>query len=131
MLRPLLKLDGNNTYPSYVIIIDALDKCEDEKDIRIILRLLAAAETLKKVRLRVLITSRPEVLIRNGFRKMSDAEHNDFILYDIEAAIVDHDIFIFLEHQIGLISQEWYLGASWPGEQALRRLVINASGLFI
>jgi hypothetical protein len=32
---------------------------------------------------------------------------------------------------MGLISQEWCLGASWPGEQALRRLVINASGLFI
>ena len=49
----------------------------------------------------------------------------------MEAAIVNHDIFIFLEHQMGLIGQEWRLGASWPGEQALRQLVINASGLFI
>jgi hypothetical protein len=131
VLRPLLKLEGNDTYPSYVMIIDALDECEDENDIRIVLRLLAEARSLKKVRLRVLITSRPEVPIRNGFCKISDTEHHDFILHDIEAAIVDHDIFIFLEHQMGLIGQEWCLGASWPGEQALRRLVINASGLFI
>lgn len=131
VLRPLLKLEGNDTYPSYVMIIDALDECEDENDIRIILRLLAEARSLKKVQLRVLITSRPEVPIRNGFCKISDAEHYDFILHDMEAAIVDHDIFIFLEHQMGLIGQEWCLGASWPGEQALKRLVINASGLFI
>ncbi|KAH8594887.1 putative WD-repeat protein [Bisporella sp. PMI_857] len=131
VLKPLLKLEGNDTYRSYIMIIDALDECEDEKDIRIILRLLAEARSLKKVRLRALITSRPEVPIRNGFCKISDAEHHDFILHDMEAAIVDHDIFIFLEHQMGLIGQEWCLGASWPGEQALRRLVINASGLFI
>jgi hypothetical protein len=131
VLRPLLKLEGNDTYPSYVMIIDALDECEDKNDIRIILRLLAEARSLKKVRLRVLITSRPELPIRNGFRKILNVEHRDFILHEMEAAIVDHDIFIFLEHQMGLISQEWCLGASWPGEQALRRLVINASGLFI
>jgi hypothetical protein len=131
VLRPLLKLEGNDTYPSYVMIIDALDECEDENDIRLILRLLAEARSLKKVRLRVLITSRPEVPIRNGFCNISAGEHHGFILHDIEAAIVNHDIFIFLEHQMGLIGQEWHLGASWPGEQALRRLVINASGLFI
>ena len=131
VLRPLLKLEGNDTYPSYIMVIDALDECEDERDVRIILRLLAEARSLKKVRLRVLITSRPKVPIRNGFHKISDGEHHDFILHDMEAAIVDHDIFIFLEHQMGLIGQEWDLGTSWPGEQALRRLVINASGLFI
>jgi hypothetical protein len=79
----------------------------------------------------VLITSRPEVPIRNGFYKISDTKHHNFILYDIEAAIMDYNIFVFLEYQIGLISQEWCLGASWPSEQALRRLVINANGLFI
>jgi hypothetical protein len=131
VVRPLLKLEEKDTNLSYVLVVDALDECEDEKDIWIILRLLAKARSLKKVRLRVLITSRPEVPIRNGFCKIPDAEHHDFILHDIEAAIVDHDIFIFLEHQIGLIRQEWCLGASWPGEQALRRLVLNASGLFI
>ena len=34
VLRPLLKLEGNDTYPSYVMIIDALDEGEDENDIR-------------------------------------------------------------------------------------------------
>jgi hypothetical protein len=57
---------------------------------------LAEARSLKKVRLRVLVISRPEIPIRYGFCQIPDTEHRNFILHDIEAAIVDHDIFIFL-----------------------------------
>jgi hypothetical protein len=131
VLGPLLKLDGNDTYPSYVVVLDALDECEGKNDVQIILRLLAEARSLKKVRLRVLITGRPEVPIRYGFCQLPDAEHRDFILHDIEAAIVDHDISIFLDYELISIGREQNFGASWPGEQALRRLVLNASGLFI
>ena len=131
VLGPLLKLDGSNTYLSYVVVLDALDECEGENEVQIILRLLAEARSLKKVRLRVLITSRPEVPIRYGFCQIPDAEHCDFILHDIEAAIVDRDIFIFLNYELTSIGREQAFGAGWPGEQALRRLVLNASGLFI
>jgi hypothetical protein len=131
VLGPLLKLDGSDTYQSYIVVLDALDECEGENDVQIILRLLTEVRSLKKVRLRVLITSRPEVLIRYGFCQIPDAEHCDFILHDIEATIVDHDISIFLDHQLRSIGQEQTLEADWPGEQALRRLVLNASGLFI
>jgi hypothetical protein len=44
---------------------------------------------------------------------------------------VDHDIFTFLHHEIRSIGQEWAFETGWPGEQAPRKLVINASGLFI
>jgi hypothetical protein len=131
VLRPLSKLDGSDTHPSYVVVIDALDECEGEEYVRTIIQLLAEAQSLKKVRLRVLITSRPEVPIRYGFCQIPDAEHCDFVLHDIEASIVDHDISIFLDHELTSIRQEQTFGAGWPGEQALRRLVLNASGLFI
>jgi hypothetical protein len=131
ILGPLLKLDGSDTYPSYVVVLDALDECEGEDYVRTIIQLLAEARSLKKVRLRVLITSRPEIPIRYGFCQIPNAEHRDFVLHNIEAAIVDYDIFIFLHHEMGLIGQEWALGTGWPGEQALRKLVVNASGLFI
>ncbi|KAG4427607.1 hypothetical protein IFR05_016910, partial [Cadophora sp. M221] len=45
--------------------------------------------------------------------------------------IVNHDIFLFLEYNPGIIGQEWNLGANWPGEEVLRQLVLYASGLFI
>jgi hypothetical protein len=106
VLGPLLKLDGSDTYLSYIVVLDTLDECEGENDVQIILRLLAEARSLKKVRLQVLITSRSEVLIRYGFCQIPDAEHCDFILHDIEATIVDHDISIFLDHELRSIGRE-------------------------
>jgi hypothetical protein len=47
VLGPLSQLDGTDTYPSYVMVIDALDECEGGNDVQIILRLLAEARSLK------------------------------------------------------------------------------------
>jgi hypothetical protein len=41
-----------------IIVIDALDECEEEKDIREILRLLAKAKDMKPVCMRIFVTSR-------------------------------------------------------------------------
>jgi hypothetical protein len=43
---------------------------------------------------------------------------------------VDNDISI-LDYELISIGREENFGASWPGEQALRRLVLNTSGLSI
>ena len=59
------------------------------------------------------------------------AEHQDFVLQNIQPAILNRDISLFLEYNLGMIGQEWTLGAGWPGELALKQLVLNASGLFI
>jgi hypothetical protein len=113
-----------------VLIVDALDECNNKDHIWIILQLLAEARLLK-VRLQVLITSRPEVPIRYGFCQIPNTKQRDFILHNIEAAIVDHNISIFLKHELRLIGQERNLGASWPGDLFIRQLVQKASGLFI
>lgn len=67
ILRPLFRLGSCSSPSSYVLIVDALDECDKEEHIRIILRLLAEAQTLKTVRLWVFLTSRPEILVRHGF----------------------------------------------------------------
>ncbi|KAF1810015.1 hypothetical protein P152DRAFT_460833 [Eremomyces bilateralis CBS 781.70] len=64
---PLSKLPGSSNQSRYILIVDALDECEDENDIRTILELLAEAQSLETVQLRVFLTSRPEVPIRNSF----------------------------------------------------------------
>jgi hypothetical protein len=112
VLDPLSKLDGNGCPSSYIVVIGALDECDDENNIRTILQLLATARSLKSIRLRVFLTSRPEVPIRHGFCQIPQAEHQDFVLHDISRAIVEHDISIFLEHELRLIAQERSLGAS-------------------
>ncbi|KAH7418721.1 NACHT and WD40 domain protein [Cadophora sp. MPI-SDFR-AT-0126] len=127
----LVKADKLSSPSSYLLIIDALDECDNEDHIRIILQLLAEARLLTTVRLRVFLTSRPEAPIRHGIRAIPQAEHQDFVLHNIQPMIVNHDISLFLEYHLGIIGQEWTLGPKWPGEEVLRQLVVHASGLFI
>jgi hypothetical protein len=131
VLCPLLKLDGNSCYSSYVLVVDALDECDDDNNIRIILQLLAEAQLLQRVRLRVFLTSRPEIPIRCGFNQIPNKERKDFVLHSISLSIIDHDISIFLKYSLRLIGQEHSLDTTWPGEDVIRYLVQIASGLFI
>jgi hypothetical protein len=114
-----------------VLVIDALDECDKEEHIRIFLELLAEARTLKTVRFRVFLTSRPEIPIRHGFYHIPVAERQDFVLHNISVSIVNHDISIFLWYNLDFIASNRSLGAGWPGEQIVKRLVYSASGLFI
>ncbi|KAH0553188.1 hypothetical protein GP486_006632 [Trichoglossum hirsutum] len=116
---------------TYILVVDALDECEDDKDVRIILQLLAEARSLTTVRLRVFLTSRPEIPIRSSMHHIPQAEHQDLVLHNVPLTIIDHDISLFLECNLGIIRQEWALGADWPGEVVLEQLVLRACGLFI
>ena len=127
VLRPLSKID-NSHHSSYVLVVDALDECDNDNNIRIILQLLVEARSMLRVQLRVFLTSRPEILIRYGFNQIPDSEHQDFVLHSILPSIIDHDISVFLEHNLRLIGQERPLDV---GEDVIRYLVQIASGLFI
>jgi heterokaryon incompatibility protein (HET) len=128
---PLRRFEMDMSLLCYVIVIDALDECNSSDNIEAILRLLAEARGLKRIRLRVLLTSRPELPIRHGFNEISVTEHRDFVLHNISPLTVNHDIFTFLDYKLGLIRQKRSLGASWPGEDTIKLLVKKASGLFI
>ena len=131
VLGPLSKLDGTSCHPQYVLVIDALDECDGDNNIRIILQLLAEVQSLPRVRLRVFLTSRPEIPIRCGFNQIPGTEHHDFVLHSISPSIIDHDISIFLEYNLRLIGQERSLNTAWPGGDVIKNLVQTASGLFI
>jgi hypothetical protein len=131
VLGPLSQSSTDSCPPFWVLVVDALDECDNDKDIRTILQLFTEARSLKTVRLRVLLTSRREIPIRHGFYQIAETEHQDFVLHNISPSIVDHDIAIYLEHNLGLIRDERSLSSSWPGEKAISRLVQSASGLFI
>jgi hypothetical protein len=131
VLGPLSKLAGNTCQSQYILVVDALDECDDENNVRSILEILAATQSLEAVKLRIFLTSRPEVPIRSGLIQIENTKRQDVILHDISRSIVDHDIRIFLEHNLKIIAIERSLVAGWPGEEIVRRLVQNASGLFI
>ena len=131
ILEPLSKLDSNFSHQSLIVVVDALDECDDENDIRAILQLFTETASLKTVQLRVFMTSRPEIPIRHGFYQIPDTEHYDFVLQNISPSIIDHDISLFLEYQFGLIRQDRSLCADCPGDQVIKYLLQRAAGLFI
>ncbi|KFZ24680.1 hypothetical protein V502_00841, partial [Pseudogymnoascus sp. VKM F-4520 (FW-2644)] len=128
-LSPPSRLD--KPHQSYILVVDALDECEGDNDVRKILELLAEARSLKTVRLRVFLTSRSEIPIRRGIRRIPQVENWDFTLQNIPLDVVNRDICLFLEYKLGTIRQDWSLAADWPGEVILRQLVHKSSGLFI
>ncbi|KAH9203212.1 hypothetical protein DL95DRAFT_399572, partial [Leptodontidium sp. 2 PMI_412] len=130
VLSPLSKLECISPI-SYILVIDALDECEDDRDVRIILQLLAEARASSSVHLRIFLTSRPEIPIRHGICAIPEAEHQDFVLHNIQPSIVDHDIALFLRYELAILRQEMTLDADWPGEVILSQLVLYACGLFI
>jgi hypothetical protein len=113
------------------IVIDALDECERDEDIRAILHLLSRTRDLKPVSLRVFVTSRPELPIRLGFKKMPDGTYQDLILHEVPRRTIKHDITLFLEHQLGEIREQRSLSADWPGGNRIQALANMATPLFI
>lgn len=82
----------------FVVVIDALDKCERDEDIRVILRLLEQTKGIKPVSLHVSVTSRPELPIRLGFKQMSYGTYQDLVLHEVPRAIIEQNITLFLEY---------------------------------
>lgn len=46
-------------------------------------------------------------------------------------AITEHDLTIFLKHELGVIRHKHALATNWPDELTIKRLVHKAGGLFI
>ena len=130
--QPLMKLSGDPQSPSsFVLVIDALDESGRQEDIQTLLQLLREVKDLHTVQLRVLVTSRPETPIQLGFYAIPGDMHEDFMLHTISPTVVQHDINIFLRHELNKIGKSRSLALDWPGEQMLEILVERSSGLFI
>ena len=132
ILYQLLDIQQTQSQTStLVIVIDALDECEKQEDIQVILQLLVRIKDIKRVSLRILATSRPELFLRHGFKKMPDGTHQDVILHEVPNAIIEHDIRLFLEHELKEIQQYHSLSSDWPRTDQIRILVELSKPLFI
>ncbi|KAF5853876.1 hypothetical protein GGP41_006653 [Bipolaris sorokiniana] len=119
------------TIPAWIIVVDALDECEREEDVRAILQLLTRAKDMQPVSLRVLVTSRPELHIRLGFKKMSNGTYQDLVLHEVARNTIEHDIRLFYEHELSVIRRARMLSPDWPTADQIRALVELAVPLFI
>jgi hypothetical protein len=130
IINPLLKLDCNSQPSAVVFVIDALDECASERDIRVFLRLLALFRSPSNVRLRIFITSRPESPIQIGFSHIPQAKRQVYDLHDVARSIVDGDLYLYFRHCFKNIREERGFAADWPGTPIIRRLVGSSRGSF-
>src|SRR5277367_1832640 len=132
ILQPLSMWTVPSSHPPLILVIDALDECDGDKDVQVILELVGEAKSLKSVQLRIFLTSRPETPIRLGFRNMPGILHRDLALHQISSTIVDNDISIFFQHKLKEIrNASDDLPTDWPGKETIGILVLKAHGLFI
>lgn len=121
-----------------LIIIDALDECEREEDVRVLIKLLSATPTTPNAPLKFFLTSRPELPIRLGFQAVYGT-YQDSILHEIAEPVIEHDVTVYLKHQLRQIREDYnqsasgnrQLGTDWPTDAQLQTLTKMASPLFI
>ncbi|KAK4161938.1 vegetative incompatibility protein HET-E-1 [Cladorrhinum sp. PSN259] len=139
ILKPLENLSGSlDDIKTIVLVIDALDECERDGDIKVIISLLSQAKSLGSIRLKTFLTSRPELPIRLGFSTIK-GKYQDLVLHEIPEPIIEHDIAAYLNSELAKIRDDYnnlppggrQLPHDWPGPQIVKNLVQMAVPLFI
>jgi len=117
-----------------LIIIDALDECEDKEPASAILSMLSRyVDQIPEVKF--FITGRPEPRIRSGFRLGSLRPITEVLkLHDVERSWVDNDIKLFFQTQLGDIAKtrsDCDFTENWLSSYDIDVLCKKAAGLFI
>lgn len=127
ILRPLAELSPDNMPRlASVIILDALDECENEDHLSRIITLFLQLQTLRTIRLRVLLTSRSSPEIRDAFMDLQkDRDFCNIELLDGRfSAETKSDIQTFLENNFADIRKKRRVQQNpWPTQEELDRLV--------
>ncbi|KAG9311570.1 hypothetical protein JVU11DRAFT_7778 [Chiua virens] len=115
-----------------LVIVDALDECDDPQLVVELVSLLIQLVRASPLPLRLLITSRPEPWLQLHFRQPDIASVT--LVLEIESFGVEDDIRSFLQHALSQVHQEHVQimpSEPWPSTEDLDRIVAKASGLFI
>jgi len=120
--RSLLTLASSDR--PIVFVIDALDECKDETEVKRLLK--AIADFTSHAKVKFILTSRPETHINTS--PIATLAHNAILrLHTIDSSEVAADIRLYMENSF---SQE-PLVESWYSEEDVQALTSRADGLFI
>ncbi|KAK7928759.1 hypothetical protein PG985_005757 [Apiospora marii] len=139
IFQPLSKLSGAAYKDrALLLVIDALDECEHEEDVKRLIHLFSGSKSIQSPRLKIFLTSRPELPIRLGFTAIKGA-YQDLVLHEVAEPVIERDIRAFLKSELTRVRREYnalepderHLPATWPSEGDLRTLAKMAVPLFI
>ncbi|KAF6824878.1 vegetative incompatibility protein HET-E-1 [Colletotrichum musicola] len=136
IIRPLLMLNEDIFMQiQLVIAIDALDECIEEKEVDDLVNMLAALEKLHHVRLRILITSRPDNHIFRSFSNLPPDLYRSLVLEKIRPHLLQNDevddITRYLSYALTKIANERDVSLEALDKDDIERLREKADGLFI
>ncbi|RDB21652.1 Vegetative incompatibility protein HET-E-1 [Hypsizygus marmoreus] len=123
-----------NTGVTTIIVIDALDECQETADVSTILSLLP--EYITRIpSVKFFVTARPEPPIRLAFRLESlQSLTKIIVLGDVQRSSVDHDIYLFLKTRLSDAMKgrsDIDLPSPWPSDEDLNILTEKSGQLFI
>ncbi|CAE6488778.1 unnamed protein product [Rhizoctonia solani] len=117
--KPLLaakdKLSNN-----LIIVVDALDECNDPHIVELFLDLIF--RSVLELPIKFFVTSRPEPAIRNRMMPESERSRSILYLHEIELSLVQADIELYLKEELASIA---------PADEDLSELAKHAGSLFI
>lgn len=136
ILQPLSQLRNDSFSHPLLIVVDALDECDDDRhtreaEISVLVRCLEAATTLETVNIRVMATSRPDRLINLCFDGIPCEICQDFVLHDVEKSIIDDDLAVFYKKRLSEIAYRLGIDNCLSSDDNIKRLVKESDGLFI
>lgn len=147
IVRPLREFGKTLHQPmNLVIVIDALDECNFDgenkaKELRQLLQLLSrgGSHSQGNLKLRVLITSRPDRHIEEAFKSLDikpRIQMGKVALRSMASGktqpVLDDDITLVLRHELKQIATRHVQEDSqWPGEEMIRKLCEKTQGLYI
>ncbi|KAJ5278220.1 hypothetical protein N7524_004373 [Penicillium chrysogenum] len=125
ILKPLQNLEQSDvSVQTMIIVLNALDECEGDSDIRLILQLLPRLQNIAAIRLQA------DLSIRLRFSKIASDDYEDLVLHDVPLELIEHDISLFFDHRLTHIRTVRYLPIKWLGERD-RKLIALSVPLFI
>lgn len=128
--NPLSRLQQNGKPTRLVIVVDALDECDSAIGIREIINALRSVQEVSTVKVRVFITSRPEIAVRQSFQ-ISEILHRKLLLHEEPRKYVDADIRRLFNAELASLKLLRLISPHWSDDRVINRLVLLADGLFI
>ncbi|KND86202.1 hypothetical protein TOPH_09171 [Tolypocladium ophioglossoides CBS 100239] len=113
-----------------MVVIDALDECDGDQDVKAIIYQLSRANRPTEAPLKFFVTSRFEPPIQLGFENIH-GQYLELPLHAIPETEIRRDIRAFLESRLEQIQREFRLPSDWPHEEQVQKLVKMAAPLFI
>lgn len=117
--QPLLKV--KDAIPdNLVVVIDALDECDDMREVELLLSVLL--KSVADLPMKFFVTSRPELEVYNRMLARGSSSRATLHLHEVEKSVVQADIEVYLREELEFMS---------PTPAQIEELARRSGNLFI